>query len=461
MSGQFGPFPAALVNAIQQNFLEREFIDSLVNVLAYREVAERVEFPNRIGDTITKTKVGLMIPNTTPLDPSTNTNLDNGMTPQQYTDEQYVLQIFQYPQLANDINLIDDETTIAAFAMRNAHNLGIAQATCLDRLARNALFNSYMGGNTVLTTSASSTSQPVDDTRGFQSVVVNGNVVPVSNSNPLPVFVNGVLNYVTAFANDSVNVSSAAISGGTSGTLTLQSSVSGTAGQVVIGQYAPLIVRPNGRTSTAALQASDLLNMNSILNAVAYLRNNAVPKVRGAYNLYLNATSMNELFSDSEFQILNRGVSTRDPVYENAWIYEQFLDVRFIQTTETFVQAPQAGAAVPVAQTVQRPILVGAAALVEGVFDKGLEAIKNMASGAGVGEMQNFENVINVLGERFVYDGFYMYLRPPIDRLGQIISQSSNYIGGFTVPTDVTTNSTIIPTASNAYYKRAVIIEHS
>jgi hypothetical protein len=44
--------------------------------------------------------------------------------------------------------------------------------------------------------------------------------------------------------------------------------------------------------------------------------------------------------------------------------------------------------------------------------------------------------------------------------LQQIIAQSWYWIGGFTVPTDVTTNPTIIPTATNSAYKRAVIIEH-
>ena len=209
-----------------------------------------------------------MIPNITPLNPSTNTNLDNGLNPQQYSDEQYTLSVYQYPQLAPDINLIDDETTISAFAMKNAENLGIAQATALDRIARNALFNSYMGGNTVLTTSASSVTQPIDDIRGFQSVVVNGSVVPVSVGNPLPVFVNNVLNSVTGFAQDAVNISSTTITGGISGSITLSSSVSGTAGQTVIGQFAPLIIRPSARTSTAAILSTDLLNMTSILAAV-------------------------------------------------------------------------------------------------------------------------------------------------------------------------------------------------
>jgi hypothetical protein len=454
----FGPFPSQLANAIQKNYLERAFIDSLLNNLAYREIADKESFPGRIGDTITKTRMGLMIPNMTPLDPSMNSNIDNGLTPQQYTDEQYTLAIFQYPQIAPFINLVDDETTIASFAMRNSHNLGIVQATCLDRLARNALFNSYMSGNTWVTNTLGSTGPTVnvDDTRGFQTVVVGGNVVPVSTTNPLPVFINGNQYLITSFANSASNTSTSAITGGTSGSITSSTNIlvaDGTLGNAVVNQFGPVIIRPNARASTFALQSSDLLNMSTIRAAVALMRNNAVPRIRGSYNLYINATSMNELFEDPEFQLLNRGVSTRDPVYENAWVMDKFLDVRFVETTETFVQPPTS----PITLTVQRPILCGAGALVEGQFDAGLDAIKNMSGQTG--EMQNFKTVVDALGRKFNEQGFYMYLRKPIDSLGQIITQTSNWIGGFTVPTDVTTTPQIIPTASNAYFKRAVIIE--
>jgi hypothetical protein len=458
----FGPFPTALLNAIQQGYLERVFTDPLLNKLAYRQIAEKSVFPARIGETITKTRVGLMIPNTTALAPNTNTGIDNGLSPQSYSDEQYTLAINQYPQVANPINLIDDETTIAAFAMRNSYNLGIAQATCVDRLARYALFNAYMGGNTVVTTTlgAAGPTITVDNVVGFQTVVVNGNVVPVSGSNTLPVIVNGTVYQLSGFTIDVSNTSSAAITGGQSGTLTFTTNVSipnGTLGNYVIGQYAPVIVRPTNRTTTAAIQSTDLLTMTTLFNALNLLRNNAVPKINGAFNIYLNSTSMTQLYQDPEFQLLNRGVSVRDPSYENAWIYERFVDMRFIETTETYVQPPQLGTPVPVAQTIQRPIVCGEGALIEGIFDKGLDAIRNMAG--SVGEIEPYQQVVNVLGENFNYEGFYQYMRKPIDQLGQIITQTSNYIGGFTVPTDVTTTPAIIPTASNAYYKRAVIIE--
>ena len=57
-------------------------------------------------------------------------------------------------------------------------------------------------------------------------------------------------------------------------------------------------------------------------------------------------------------------------------------------------------------------------------------------------------------------DGVAMVTREPIDRLQQIIAQSWYWIGGFCAPTDTTTNPTTVPTATNAAYKRAVMVEH-
>lgn len=459
----FGPFPAVVANAIQQRFLERAFIEPLFSKLAYRQVAMKEDFPARIGQTIIKTKLGLMLPNTTPLNPSTNTNIDNGLIQQDYGTEQYTLSIAQYPQVAPDINLLDDETTIDSFLNANAFRLGAAQATCVDRLARNALFNAYMSGNTFVTTTlgAPATTITVDDTRGFQFVSINGTVTPVSPSNPLPIIINGTAYSITSFANDVVNISTAAVTGGTSGTITASANISvlnGTAGNAVIGVFAPLILRPNGRTTTPALLSTDTLTLKDIRAAIALLSNNCVPTIRGAYNLYCNSTVMNELYSDPEFQIIQRGTSVRDPAYENAWIYNTFLRCRFIETTETFVQPPQAGP-VAVNQTIQRTLVCGDETLVENIFTRGMNAVANLAKQNGPGSMESFPSVMDALGNRYSKDGFYMWMRGPIDRLAEIVSMTSNYVGGFVVPTDVTTNSSIIPTASNSYYKRGVILE--
>jgi hypothetical protein len=52
-----------------------------------------------------------------------------------------------------------------------------------------------------------------------------------------------------------------------------------------------------------------------------------------------------------------------------------------------------------------------------------------------------------------------LLVREPLDRFQEIIAQSWKWRGGFSVPTDTTADPTVIPTASNAYWKRAVVIE--
>ena len=84
-------FPAALVPIIQTGFLEREFQDQLQSLIGFRNVARREIFAANIGETLTKTRPGLKAPTTTPMVPSNNTNLDNGLSPSTWTVEQYAL----------------------------------------------------------------------------------------------------------------------------------------------------------------------------------------------------------------------------------------------------------------------------------------------------------------------------------------------------------------------------------
>ena len=464
----FGPFPTNNTNSIQLDMLERAFLDSLNPVLAYRNIADQEDFPGKIGETLTKTKAGLMVPNITPLNPATNTNLDNGLTPTNYGTEQYTLSIAQYAQLAYPINLMDDERTIAKFFIRNTENLGIAQASAIDFLARNALYNSYMGGNTVVTATlgAPATTVQVNDVRGFQALMVNGNSVPVSIANPLEVEINGNTYNIVGHTVDVVNVSTALITGGISGTLTADANIAvldGTAGNAILSINSPLIIRPNGRLSTSEIVSSDLLTFDAIQSAVTYLRNNNVmPSASsGLYHCYLEGTSMQQLFKDPAFQILYRGTTLENEVYKNAYISEG-LGVKFYQTTQAPIQTPQPGAAVPVLQTIRRPILCGQGALVEPVFTTGVNAVRARGKIGNFSE-GTFDNKSSwgLMTERAAQGGSYMYVRPPIDALGQVTTQTSSYIGGFTAPTDSLTNNTVIGTASNADFKRAVIIEHA
>ena len=117
-----------------------------------------------------------------------------------------------------------------------------------------------------------------------------------------------------------------------------------------------------------------------------------------------------------------------------------FLGLRFVPTTEAFVQPHPALANI----MVRRPVVCGQGALVEGIFD-----------GLAADDVMRPDTMIHVV------DGVTMVTRHALDRLQQIIAQSWYWIGGFCAPSDTTTNPATVPTATNAAFKRAVVIEHA
>ena len=442
-------FPAALQPIIQQNFLEREFTEGLHAQLGYRAIADRERFPGQIGETLTKTRRGLKAPVTAPLNPSSNTNLDNGLSPSGWAVEQYTLAVNMYGDTM-DLNMVTNKVGIEDQFLANARTNGIQAAASLDLLARNALFGvagpvsplnagGYMGGNTRVRVASSGTSLVVDDVRGFQYVFNNGVLAPVSSALPLTITIggpNGDVYTVTAAVADGTSVSTAP--NGASGTLTLSSSLTGSDGAVgtaVQSAVAPMMYRPNSRLTTAALVSGDTLLMQTVLAAVSTLRSNNVPPVRasGLYHCYLDDKQLLGLFADPDFKLLYRGAYGSE-TYRSGQIID-LLGVRFLPNN----MAPQQALA---GVNIHRAIVCGQGALVEGNFAEiGYSAV-------GDGD-----------GLRVLIDDVCMVTREPLDRLQQIIAQSWYWIGGFVVPTDVTATSLVIPTATNSYYKRAVIIE--
>jgi hypothetical protein len=435
-------FPPALQPIIQQGFLDREFQQALRSRLGYRACADREDIAVGIGETLTKTRAGLKPSVTTPIAPALNTNLDNGLTPTGWGVEQYTITLNHYAA-TTDLNMVTSRVGIGNQFLQNAYVNGEQAARSLDELARNALFAPYFGGNTRVRVGLSSAAPTlaVDDVRGFQTVFVNGVQVPVSGSNPMTVTVGSDVYTLVAVAADASNASTAP--GGISGVLTFSGNVTtadGAAGNAVQAATASVIVRPNSRGTTAQLAAGDTLMMANILDGVAALRQNAVPDMDGAYNCYLDPVSARQLFADPDFQRLFIGLTSANEVFKpGAGVVNEFLGVRFVLTTEAYVQPHP----VLAGSYVRRPILVGRGALIEGDF-----------AGMAADDVAPRDAIVSIL------DGVAMVTREPIDRLSQIIAQSWYWIGGFAAPSDTTTTSLTIPTATNANYKRAVMIEH-
>ena len=340
-----------------------------------------------------------------------------------------------------DLNVVTSRVGIASVFLRNAYVNGEQAARSLDELARNALFSAYFGGNTRVSASLSSAgpSIAVDDVRGFTTASVNGVQLPVSASNPLTVTV-GADAYTLVGANIDT-VSTSITPNGMSGTLTFSGNVSvsdGTAGNTVMAANASVIIRPAARGNTSQLAATDSLAMGCLLDAVAKLRMNAVPEIGGAYNCYLDPVSARQLFADPDFKQLFQGATSANQVFQQGMV-NQFLGLRFIPTTEAYVQPHPSLPGL----MVRRPIICGQGALIEGDFE-----------GMTASDVAPKDSIIHLV------DKVAMVTREPIDRLQQIIAQSWYWIGGFCAPSDTTTNPTTIPTATNAAFKRAVMIEH-
>ncbi|MBN8901540.1 MAG: DUF4043 domain-containing protein, partial [Rhodospirillales bacterium] len=366
---------------------------------------------------------------------------DNGLTPTNWGVEQYTLTMNHYAA-TTDLNMVTSRVGVVSQFLQNAYVNGEQAARSLDELARNALFGAYFAGNTRVRTTLGSAGPvvAVDDIRGFQTVFLNGVQQGVSAGTPLLVTVGSNTYDVIGTSADGTNVSTTP--GGVSGTLTFSGNVTvadGTAGNTVTASNASVIIRPSGRTNTAQLTAADTLTMGCLLDAVAKLRLNAVPEIDGVYNCYLDPISARQLFADPDFKLLFQGATSANQVFKKG-MTNDFLGLRFISTNDSYVQSHPSLANV----IVRRPIVCGQGALIEGDF-----------AGMGNSDVAPADSIVSVI------NGVAMVTREPIDRLQQIIAQSWYWIGGFCAPSDTTTNPTTVPTATNAAFKRAVIIEHA
>jgi hypothetical protein len=452
--------PSALQSVIQQGYLERQFHDALKARLGFRNIADRENFPAQIGETITKTRRGLLPAATTPVatQGGSNTDFSSGLTAKNYSVEQYTLGVAQYADMMM-LNVATSRVAIVPMFLQNVAAQGEQAARTVDTLAQQALFNAYMGGNTrvITTLGAAAATIHVDDIRGFQTTLNSaGQPVPVSTSNKVVVTVNGTACNLQAAAADGTNTSTAP--GGVSGTLTMDANVTttdGTAGNSVISSVAPYIMRPSlistgavvGNSSAivpANVVNSGYLTSQMILNAAAQLRlNNVPPGPDGRYVCYADPAHLTGVYNDPAFQRYFTG-EQRSAEYRSG-IVGDLMGVRIQETNLNPVQQVTSGSGgFQFSGALRRAIICGQGAIIEGTFT---------AEGyAAVNAVDNDPMVT-------VVDGIAHIVREPMDALKQIVTQSWAYIGGFVCPTDVTASPTTLPSATNAAYKRAVILE--
>jgi hypothetical protein len=332
-------------------------------------------------------------------------------------------------QYANsiDTNMLGSAMALASKFLADVENMGVNAGQTVNQVARNKLYAAYSGGRTWATAaSTTSTALVVQSVNGFGTVQVNGVPTSVSGANPLSITVGGTGNTVVGI-NTATN------------TLTLGTAISATVGQAVVAANAPVSIRGTGN-SAYDLTSSNLVTLANFRAAVARLRKMAVPTVGGYYVAHIDPDTEAELFADSDFKLALQG-RIDSPVYRDLSI-GRFAGIDWVRNLEAPV-ITNGGSSQNM--TVHRPIVLGGNALMSAPF----EGTSQLLAGTGVENVPEIRNITAAPGVDVT-----LLVRPPQDRLQQVISSTWSWVGDFGVPSDASSGDA-------ALYKRGVVIEHA
>lgn len=411
--------PPAIRAMMQNGILDRVFQDALKPEFIFPAIADSEPWIANMGDTKTFTRKGLLTPATTPITGSDASAATYGL-------EQWSVTMDQYGQ-AVDTNMLSSRMALASKYVADVGTLGINAGQSLNQIARGKLYKAYAGGRTWCTTAGTSdTSIVVASTDGFETVMVNGVLTPVSGASPLNVTIAGVANTVTG-----VNTATK--------TLTLGTARADVVGDYVVSANAPFSVRPGtSKNSAYDLASSDVATFKLFRAAVARLRKMNVPTLGGYYVAHIDPDTEAQLFDDADFKQALQG-RVDSPIYTDLSI-GRFGGIDWVRNNEVPTVLGGSGGNI----TVHRPIVVGGGVLVAAPF----ENMGSLLSDTNVGDVPDISMISAAPGVDVA-----LIVRPPQDRLQQVLSTTWSWVGDYGVPSD-------LQTGDAALYKRGVIVEH-
>lgn len=441
--------PDVIQSAIQAGLLKAMFEQPLNGKRAFTMLPTGEDVRARKGNTLTLTRRSGLAPKTAPISQSAkNGDLNNGLTADQFTVEQYSLTMNEYMATA-DLNLMDDEVVIANQLKEILTAQGEQALSTQELLIRNKIYDRYLAGRTRVLGSVTTTSCQVDDARGFDEKLKAGKLTAVSGTNTLSVKetavggsgVNQTLT-VTGVAFDGTNVSSAASVGGRSGVITFSTATAPHAGDVIEAYNAPDIVRAGGALSTHLLTSQDLFTTGMAMDMQVILDNNGTPRFANDEFLCLvTPTSHRQMFADPAFEKAYQTQYNSAP--HSKGVITSFQGVTYVRTNFAIRQPKGNGVLVDV----ERPVMVGRDAVIRGDFE-GLADFVRRKANSRVHYIELIGNVIYIV-------------RDALDKAGQNVSMTWDTVIDWECPSDDGTTNLIVPSASQALRKRIVIGEHA
>lgn len=455
--------PPAILALNQKGLIERAFHDGLYPNLAFRAEAMPEEWPANTGTQQFQSRPGLLAPTVTPIAPGTDP------TSQALNFEQWIAQLAQYAN-SIDTHMPTSVTASANLFLRNIKQLGLQAGQSVNRIARNAMFQAYLSGQTTtLTTIASTDTQVrVAAINGFTDVVNPGGNVPpatVSQSNPLPITIGSGSAAVSASVTGYIPDDPSDLNG--PGTLLLSAQV-GTAFTstriTVKSAYAPIVVRSAPGDSVDAISAGDSITLQQCINAIAFLRRaNVTPHDDGFYHAHLSSLGNAQFFTDPVFQRLNQSLPEH-VVYKEGFI-GHIAGIMFILNNEAPEPFYNSGNQIVTAQLGQygselgsevvngagvnigRVLITGKGSVYERYLDESAYVTEAGTMGK-IGEFNITNNGLQIMTERI-----RLILRAPQDKLQQVVTASWSITTSFPTPSDITAPS------GPQRFKRAVVCE--
>jgi len=458
--------PPSIVQLVQTGLLERSFHDALFPALLYRSEAMAEEWPAHTGVQSIETRPSLLAVNTTPLQPGQDP------TPQALQYEQWFVNLSRYGD-GIDTHMPTSVWSNADQFMRNLQQLGLQAGQKVNRLARDPIFQAYVGGQTLSTAAALSTDAvlQVASLNGFTTVVQTGSTVrpvPVSAQNPLPITI--VLSPTSTLSAMVVGVQpfypSDPLNG--PGTLILAAQLGGAgfaARTPVYSNNAPVVIRASGGNSIDAISNADIVTMQDFLNAVTVLRsNNVQPHEDGFYHAHVQPSVAAQLFADPAFQRLYTALPQSETFVNGFPV--PMLGIKFFMNTESPTPTNTGSQVVTVAgqsatyaqglgsEIVNYTGVQIAQTLITGrgaMYERWVNENQYISEAGVTGKVGEFD-VVNQ-GISIQTDRIRLVIASPIDRLQDMVRATWSLSTCFPIPTDLGA------TTSTALYKRAVVLQ--
>ena len=456
-------FETHIIPLAQENFLQRSFFEALVTEMKYLAACPYEEMQTGNGDTIIRTVPGLMNSNPTILVPG------NDLQPETTQYEHFVTSINQY---GGSLDIPTNQAVLTlggpqVYFAQKMKELATQAGQMTNRMARDAIFKAYLGGNAIVTVAnGNTTTIHINTLNGFWDGVKNGKPSVISTTNPRVVKINGVSRNATGYTPDDDTYPDGP------GTLTLSAAINAIAGDVVLAADRSRILRPKNATFDE-LAANDICTLAMFRRGAAELHNDSVgPNADGFYHVHCPPFVITDLMSDNEFQRMVQGMGTA--AYPKDGSIGTIGNLRFfsnnaapqpnVNNSGTPLTVPTRGTLLSTGYwgeqyningvQIQRSVILGERAVTTLYADES----KAMLAEAGqpVGGRPSFTmvgNQVQMMASKADLGNIRITIRPPIDRAGQQVAASWTTTRGFPVYCNLLSGQ------SAGRYKRALVIE--